>query len=369
MDSKTYNAAVLTTESKPETIRFGTIGTHAVLGLIHQTGELVDVAKKSMFYGKPFDRLKFAEDASVLAGLCETLRQSALDGDLTNPQDIKAFDSLPEHIAGLDLNNSLNRRLLHVVMGTSSESAEIANELRLAWEEKRPVDRVNMSEEIGDHLWYLAVGADELGIPLSVVFQQNITKLTDKKDGRYREGTFDVDGAINRNLEAERANLESSLVKPTVNDEQELIGTPDSHVYYDRNKQEFVWFDEAGLEGGRANNFGAAVAYLESYCDQLSSVHCTGHVHHTPESRNAGEMSIHQASRIANSIEGANAAHDRVPLERFGSPVNRVEPGKPIPRVEGALERMGSLAKVAAVGVLDAVDTGVDKAKAYLGRQ
>lgn len=384
MDSKTYNAAVLTTESKPEVIRFGTIGTHAILGLIYQTGEMVDVAKKAMFYGKPFDRLKFAEDAAVLADLANTIRQSALDGDLTNPQDIKAFADLPPHIAGLDLNDSLNKRLLHVVMGTSSESSEIANELRLAWEEKRPLDRINLSEEIGDHLWYLAVGADELGIPLSVVFQQNITKLTDKKFGRYRNGTFDIDGAINRDLETERASLEGSLKAD--NDAWELgkdgsfggpantaqlgqkipvvyggaaeyrnrlVGTSSSQIYYSPDHEQFVVFDEAALEHSRHDSFNQAVAAQNRYADQLNGVHSTGHVDHSPESRNAGEMSVHQANSIANSIEGANLAHDRVPLERFGA----------------APVTLGDKAKVYAGKALDAVDSGVDKAKAFLNRQ
>lgn len=368
MDSKTYNAAVLTTESKPEAIRFGTIGTHAVLGLIYATGEMVDVAKKAMFYGKAFDRFKFAEDAAQLADLANTLRQQALDGDLENPQDIKAFADLPPHIAGLDLNNSLNRRLLHVVMGTSSESAEIANELRLAWEEKRPVDRVNLSEEIGDHLWYLAVGADELGVPLSVIFQQNITKLTDKKDGRYRAGTFDIDGAINRNLTAERASLENSLAP--VNTAQpgvkipvvyggaaeyrnRLVLTPSAHIYYSPDHLKFVVFDEAALEQSWHESYKEAEQGLTDYYNALNGTHCTGHVDYSPESRNAGEMSIHQANSIANSIEGANMAHDRVPLERFGA----------------APVTLGDKAKVYAGKALDAVDSGVDKAKAFLNRQ
>lgn len=366
METKQYSAAVLTTESKPETIRFGTIGTHAVLGLIYQTGEMVDVAKKAMFYGKPFDRFKFAEDAATLSDLAMTLRQSALDGDLDNPADIKAFDSLPPHLAGLDLNNSLNRRLLHVVMGTSSESSEIANELRLAWEEKRPVDRVNMSEELGDHFWYLAVGADELNIPLSVIFQQNITKLTDKKAGRYREGAFDMNAAINRDLETERATLESSMSKPS----DELISTDNRHVYYDRNARNFVWFDEAGLEGGRANSYDYAVTSLNAYAAGLSGPsffqpkqpcpcgtccepervigsfqtdpigpHHVPTIVHQAQGSNAGEISLTEAEKLSNNPAG------------------------------GTLERFSAAAKGVANGALDLVASGVDKGKTILNRQ
>jgi hypothetical protein len=363
MDSRTYNAAVLGTESKPQTINFGTIGTHAMLGLIYQTGEMVDVAKKAMFYGKAFDRFKFAEDAATLADLAMTIRQSALDGDLNNPQDIKAFTDLPPHIAGLDLNNSLNKRLLHVVFGTSSESSEIANELRLAWEEKRPVDRVNMSEEIGDHLWYLAVGADELNVPLSVIFEQNITKLNDKKTGRYQEGAFSIDGAINRNLEAERANLASSLVNtaapgvkiPVVYGgaaeyRNRMVGTSSSQIYYSPDHEQFVVFDEAALEHSRHDSFNQAVAEQNRYADQLNGTHCAGHCDHSPASAipsrvyqvqgaNAGEMSVAQAEQVAANPAG------------------------------GTLERFGAAAKTYAGKALDAVDAGVDKAKDLLNRQ
>lgn len=360
MDSKQYNVAVLGTESKPQTINFGTIGTHAMLGLIYQTGEMVDVAKKAMFYGKQFDRFKFAEDAHQLADLANTLRQQALDGDLINPRDIDAFTDLPENIAGLDLNDSLNKRLLHVVFGTSSESSEIANELRLAWEEKRPVDRVNMSEEIGDHLWYLAVGADELQVPLSVIFQQNITKLNDKKVGRYKQGAFSIDGAINRDLEAERANLAGSLGGP-VNETRlgqrvpvvyggaaeyrnHLVPTSNGNIFYQPETESFVVFDEAALEHSKHDSFKEAQAELTRYGNQLNG-HC-GTCSNEPVSLvarpgdNAGTITLEQSARIADS-----------------------QPGQVT-----TLERCGAAAKSVAVKGLDALDSGVDKAKSYLSK-
>jgi len=280
MKTEDYEKAVLGTESKPGSIQFGTLSTHAVLGLIAKTANIVDVAKKAMFYGKPFDLLDFQRQCEELIHCGTCLREWAESGDLTNPNDILAYapGGLPPEIAGLKLSQ-INPRLLHVVLGVSSESGEMAEALTAAWEANEPVDRVNFAEETGDVFWYLGVAADALAVPFSVLFQQNITKLTDKKDGRYRAGTFDLDAAINRDLGAERGLLAGSI------------------------------------------------------------------------SHNAGEVTISQAEAMSGTITAANIA-----LESTA----RVEQ----PVYTGTVGALKSIANSA----LDAVDSGVDKAKTFLNK-
>lgn len=213
MDSKEYQRRVLETESKPEEIKFGTLATYATLKLISDTAEIVDMAKKAMFYGRGINYDAFIERCGSLVGNASQLASQAETGSLTEPDDLRRYG--PGHFAaeieGLDLS-FLNKRLLHAVIGCNSETGEQADALLAAWVAQAPVDRVNFAEEVGDGLWYQAVAADELGIPFNVLFEQNITKLQDKKNGRYKQGSFDVDGANNRNLADERVLLEQGVV-------------------------------------------------------------------------------------------------------------------------------------------------------------
>lgn len=210
MDTKDYQLAVLNTESTATSINFGTLSTHAVLGLIAKTATIVDAAKKATFYkGYQIDQEAFKQACVELMSCAGYLIEAIDSGDLTNPRDILGVD-LPPEIANLDLGE-LNVRLLHVTYGINSESGELAEALTAGWEVGQEPDRVNFSEELGDVMWYLGVGSDAIKVPFPVLFQQNITKLNDKKNGRYRKGAFNVEEAITRNLADERQNLGASL--------------------------------------------------------------------------------------------------------------------------------------------------------------
>jgi NTP pyrophosphatase (non-canonical NTP hydrolase) len=67
----------------------------------------------------------------------------------------------------------------------------------------KPLDEVNLKEEMGDLFWYLAIMADTLGVSFEEIQERNIEKLK----ARYGE-KFTDEKAINRNLETERSILE-----------------------------------------------------------------------------------------------------------------------------------------------------------------
>lgn len=200
MTPKTYLEGVLETESKPESISFSHDGTMHVLGLIGAVAEVSNQTKRAMFYKKPVDKLVLEEALGIVINSAHKLLSALADGSLADHRGVP-----PLQFA------HLNKRVLHGVLGLSSETGEIAEALVEAWDDEAPLDRVNVSEECGDHTWYLGIIMDEIGVDFPVVFQQNNTKLLDKKAGRYQRGAFDVDGAIKRNLAAERDLLESSL--------------------------------------------------------------------------------------------------------------------------------------------------------------
>ncbi len=95
-------------------------------------------------------------------------------------------------------------RLLHGALGACTETGELQDMIKKHLIYGKPLDLVNVIEEIGDTMWYLAIVLDACGVTMSDAMQRNITKLR----LRYPE-KFTSEKALNRDLAAERAALES----------------------------------------------------------------------------------------------------------------------------------------------------------------
>src|SRR5438309_4892833 len=71
--------------------------------------------------------------------------------------------------------------LLHWVLGLTGEAGEVAEKMKKIIRDKDSVvseeDKLEMAKELGDVLWYLAVFANDLGVPLSEIAQTNLNKL------------------------------------------------------------------------------------------------------------------------------------------------------------------------------------------------
>ena len=81
-------------------------------------------------------------------------------------------------------------------LGLNGEAGEIADHIKKVMFHGHPLDdatRDKIAKEIGDILWYCAMGAKGIGVPLSVIARMNVEKL--KK--RYPEG-FSTDRSLNR---------------------------------------------------------------------------------------------------------------------------------------------------------------------------
>jgi NTP pyrophosphatase (non-canonical NTP hydrolase) len=97
-----------------------------------------------------------------------------------------------------------NIRLLHAAIGLCTETGELQDALKKAIFYGKPLDKVNLAEELGDVMWYIAIACDTLGVSLESVMEKNIAKLT----ARYGD-KFSQAAALNRNLDAERQILET----------------------------------------------------------------------------------------------------------------------------------------------------------------
>lgn len=95
-------------------------------------------------------------------------------------------------------------RLLHAFIGIGTESGELQDALKKHIWYGKPLDVVNVEEELGDVMWYWAVACDAIGANPTEILERNIAKLRK----RYPE-KFTAEQAVNRDLAGERAILES----------------------------------------------------------------------------------------------------------------------------------------------------------------
>lgn len=98
-------------------------------------------------------------------------------------------------------------RLLHAAIGVGGEAGELLDAVKRHVFYGKPLDRVNVMEEAGDILWYLAIVCDVCGCTFKELQDMNIAKLM----ARYPEKYTDTE-ALNRDLDNERKVLEGGAV-------------------------------------------------------------------------------------------------------------------------------------------------------------
>lgn len=103
------------------------------------------------------------------------------------------------------ISNELAAKLTHYSLGVGSESGELQNALKRFVAYGKPVDAVNIKEELGDLLWYMARIMVMFGWTMEEVLAANIAKL----EARFPE-KFSQEANDNRNLENERKVVETT---------------------------------------------------------------------------------------------------------------------------------------------------------------
>jgi len=167
-------------------------------------------------FGKPLLR-EGRRMAVVLADTIYSAREAAskitfFDSDRTlssRPTEMGQYvkDAIQtESVIGditLKDGRAISSRLLHGVSGCVTEAGELEDALKKCIFYGKELDLVNLTEEVGDVMWYLAILLDELGSSFEEVITINIRKLKSRYPNK-----FSSERALNRNLDKERDILE-----------------------------------------------------------------------------------------------------------------------------------------------------------------
>ncbi|MBD3362513.1 hypothetical protein GF362_02230 [Candidatus Dojkabacteria bacterium] len=100
------------------------------------------------------------------------------------------------------------KNLLHGSIGISTEAGELLDHMKKHIYQDRDLDVVNIKEELGDIMWYMAIILRALNLDFEEILDLNIQKLRK----RYGE-EFDEQKALLRDLDEERKILEGKETK------------------------------------------------------------------------------------------------------------------------------------------------------------
>ncbi len=116
--------------------------------------------------------------------------------------DIKEYIKQSERTL---IDQGQDSNLLHGAIGISTEAGEILDAFKKNIYYKKELDVVNLKEEIGDVMWYVAILCRELNLDMGDILQTNIDKLK----ARYPD-KFTNHQALFRDLKTERTILEKT---------------------------------------------------------------------------------------------------------------------------------------------------------------
>ncbi len=110
------------------------------------------------------------------------------------------FDEYQRQALTTDLFDSRNGQVsdpafMAKVLGLVGESGEIAEKFKKILRDKNGElssdDRAEIAKELGDVLWYIAVLADYMNVPLQEVADINLSKLRSRKARGMQHGSGD----------------------------------------------------------------------------------------------------------------------------------------------------------------------------------
>ena len=106
---------------------------------------------------------------------------------MNNEQYLELSDRTCKHITEDFVMAPATFDLLHATLGITGEAGELADAVKKSIFYSKPLDIVNMREEIGDIMWYIALACRTLDFDLDELLQENIAKLQKRYPEKYSD--------------------------------------------------------------------------------------------------------------------------------------------------------------------------------------
>lgn len=138
----------------------------------------LDLIKKALFYGKEPPAVCYFPKAEL--------------------SSVKYKKAIPA------LHHDQGENILHGVIGIATEAGELLEPIVESMQTGKSLDRVNIKEELGDLLWYIAIICYATGLSFEEIMETNIDKLKLRFPEKFTE-----EQAIDRDTDKERKLLEA----------------------------------------------------------------------------------------------------------------------------------------------------------------
>ena len=96
---------------------------------------------------------------------------------------------------GSSMTDANNPAYVAKILGLAGEAGEVAEKYKKIIRDKKGVvssnDKAEITKELGDVLWYVAMLAAYLGVPFSKVASGNLDKLSSRKQRGVQRGSGD----------------------------------------------------------------------------------------------------------------------------------------------------------------------------------
>jgi len=104
---------------------------------------------------------------------------------------------LYENLAGQTAIFPKEKALEYLALGMTSEAGEVAGKVKKLIRDGEDMEgfelkKIAIASEIGDVLWYCAMMAKEVGVPLNTIMQENLKKLHGRKERGTLSGSGDT---------------------------------------------------------------------------------------------------------------------------------------------------------------------------------
>ena len=103
---------------------------------------------------------------------------------------------LYENLAGQTAIFPKDKALEYLALGMTSEAGEVAGKVKKLIRDGEDMEgfelkKIAIASEIGDVLWYCAMMAKEVGVPLNDIMKENLKKLHSRKERGKLSGSGD----------------------------------------------------------------------------------------------------------------------------------------------------------------------------------
>jgi len=101
-----------------------------------------------------------------------------------------------EELAGQTAIFPKEKALEYLALGLTSEAGEVAGKVKKLIRDGEDVEgfemkKIAIASEIGDVIWYCAMMAKEVGVPLNDIMKENLKKLHSRKERGTLHGSGD----------------------------------------------------------------------------------------------------------------------------------------------------------------------------------